>query len=64
MGKIWLCTKRNLPFLNWITKYTLHDGLYDGLAGFTVGLAAIPQGIAFAIIAGMPAQVCTKLGLF
>ena len=49
-----------MPFLNWITKYTLHDGLYDGLAGFTVGLAAIPQGIAFAIIAGMPAQVCAK----
>jgi len=30
------------------------------LAGLTVGLTAIPQGIAYAIVAGLPAQVGTR----
>ena len=57
MGKLKSICRRHLPFLSWISNYTWTDALQDGLAGFTVGLAVIPQGIAFASIAGLPAQV-------
>ena len=57
MEKFCLQIKTILPILSWITTYKIQDAILDGLAGFTVGLAAIPQGIAFAIIAGLPAQV-------
>ena len=44
---------RALPFLRWPrpTKALLHS---EVLAGLTVGLMVIPQGVAYAALAGMP----------
>lgn len=50
---------RRIPILAWIPQYSLSKLLQDILAGLTVGLTVIPQGIAYAIVAGLPAQVCT-----
>ncbi|WP_131111740.1 sulfate permease [Sulfuricystis thermophila] len=47
---------RILPFLRWwpqVTKQTLRDDLIAGLTG---ALIVLPQGVAFAIIAGLPPQ--------
>lgn len=47
---------RRLPIIGWTRQYQL-DWLYrDILAGVTVGLTAIPQGIAYAVVAGMQPQ--------
>lgn len=50
---------RRIPILAWLPQYSLSKLLHDVLAGLTVGLTVIPQGIAYAIVAGLPAQVCT-----
>nr|XP_034193185.1 sodium-independent sulfate anion transporter-like isoform X2 [Osmia lignaria] len=47
---------RRIPILEWLPRYNLSKFLQDFLAGLTVGLTVIPQGIAYAIIAGLPAQ--------
>jgi len=46
--------RRFLPFLDWLPKY--NKGLFgkDLLAGMTVGIILIPQGMAYAMIAGLP----------
>lgn len=49
--------KRRLPFLQWIPRCTFQSVIYDILAGFTVALTAIPQSIAYAIVAGVPLEV-------
>jgi SulP family sulfate permease len=46
--------KRIFPFLNWITKYKKNDFLGDLSAGLTVGIMLIPQGMAYAMLAGLP----------
>ncbi|KAJ8978076.1 hypothetical protein NQ317_000634 [Molorchus minor] len=48
--------KKRVPILSWAPKYTVGLLLQDLLAGFTVGLTEIPQGIAYALVAGLPAQ--------
>nr|XP_012135830.1 PREDICTED: sodium-independent sulfate anion transporter-like isoform X4 [Megachile rotundata] len=45
--------KRRLPILSWLTTYKLPWLPQDALAGFTVGLTAIPQGIAYGVVAGL-----------
>ncbi|XP_047363909.1 sodium-independent sulfate anion transporter-like [Vespa velutina] len=45
--------KRRLPIFAWLPKYKLAWLVQDALAGLTVGLTAIPQGIAYAIVAGL-----------
>ncbi|XP_076248706.1 sodium-independent sulfate anion transporter [Calliopsis andreniformis] len=47
---------RRIPVLAWLPLYSWSKLLQDTLAGLTVGLTAIPQGIAYAIVAGLPAQ--------
>lgn len=49
--------RRRLPIVAWLPLYTWSKLMQDCLAGFTVGLTAIPQGIAYAVVAGLPAQV-------
>ena len=56
--------RRRLPILEWLPQYSWSKLLQDCLAGITVGLTVIPQGIAYAIVAGLPAQVHTKLQTF
>ncbi|GAB0095086.1 sodium-independent sulfate anion transporter [Sergentomyia squamirostris] len=46
---------KRLPILNWLPKYTSSDALGDIVAGITVGLTVIPQALAYAGIAGLPA---------
>lgn len=49
--------KRRLPVLCWLPKYKRVWILQDALAGITVGLTAIPQGIAYAVLAGLSPEV-------
>ncbi|MFT6748086.1 MAG: SulP family sulfate permease, partial [Glaciecola sp.] len=46
--------KKNIPFLGWITTYSKKQLLGDIPAGLTVGIILIPQGMAYAMIAGLP----------
>ncbi|XP_045477860.1 sodium-independent sulfate anion transporter-like isoform X3 [Harmonia axyridis] len=45
--------KTRIPLLQWAPKYKLSYFLKDCLAGFTVALTEIPQGIAYAKVAGL-----------
>ena len=49
--------KRRLPFLQWAPRYTIGSALCDMIAGITVALTAIPQGIAYGAVAGLPVEV-------
>lgn len=42
------------PFLKWLSHYKGHFFLKDLVAGLTVGIILIPQGMAYALIAGLP----------
>ena len=51
------------PFLNWwplVNRYTIK---HDVIAGLTGALVALPQGVAFATIAGMPPQYGLYAGM-
>lgn len=48
--------KRRLPILEWLPKYSAGALIQDVIAGLTVGLTAIPQGLAYAVIAGLPPE--------
>ncbi|XP_017764524.1 PREDICTED: sodium-independent sulfate anion transporter-like [Eufriesea mexicana] len=52
--------KRRVPILSWMRNYKLTWLPQDALAGFTVGLTAIPQGIAYAIVA----ELSPEYGLY
>ncbi len=43
-----------LPFLKWLPHYKGYFFLKDLVAGLTVGIILIPQGMAYALIAGLP----------
>lgn len=45
--------KRWLPFLNW-QRPTAQQFKSEAIAGLSVGLMVIPQGVAYAALAGMP----------
>lgn len=51
---------KRLPILTWLPKYNRNDFIGDLVAGITVGLTVIPQGLAYAGIAGLPMEVCMK----
>ncbi len=53
--------KKVLPFLTWLptAKHTLKDDL---IAGITGTIIVIPQAVAFAMIAGLPASLPPSLG--
>ncbi|XP_059619978.1 sodium-independent sulfate anion transporter-like [Phlebotomus argentipes] len=46
---------KRLPILSWLPKYSGADAVGDLVAGITVGLTVIPQALAYAGIAGLPA---------
>lgn len=56
-----MCTtrflRRRLPVMAWLPGYNLSFFSQDLIAGITVGLTTIPQGIAYAAVAGLPLQV-------
>ncbi len=43
-----------LPFLGWLPTYKKTDFTKDLIAGLTVGIVLVPQGMAYAMIAGLP----------
>lgn len=44
-----------LPIRSWLPAYNVTRMLrYDAVAGITIGLFAIPQGLAYALLAGLP----------
>lgn len=53
-GLPWLL--RLLPFLRWWHRVDRHTLRADGIAGLTGGIVLVPQGVAFATIAGMPPE--------
>lgn len=46
--------KRYFPFLEWISPYDRKNLGGDVSAGLTVGVMLIPQGMAYAMLAGLP----------
>jgi SulP family sulfate permease len=46
--------QRYFPFLGWVSKYNRSFLFKDMVAGLTVGVILIPQGMAYAMIAGLP----------
>ncbi|CAL8073721.1 unnamed protein product [Orchesella dallaii] len=51
--------ERTFPILKWSKEYTLQKLVSDFIAGMTVGLTILPQGLAYATIAGLP-PIVTK----
>ena len=47
--------KRYIPIFEWLPSYSSQDVKGDLSAGLTVGVMLIPQGMAYALIAGLPA---------
>ncbi|CAL8103463.1 unnamed protein product [Orchesella dallaii] len=47
---------RKFPILEWLPKYTVAKAVSDLIAGLTVGLTLIPQGLAMAAVAQLPPQ--------
>ena len=47
--------KNSIPILNWLPSYKKEWLKGDLGAGLTVGVMLIPQGMAYASIAGLPA---------
>ena len=47
--------KRFLPFLDWFEGYSLTDLRIDFISGLTVALVLVPQSMAYAQLAGLPA---------
>jgi hypothetical protein len=45
-----------IPFLSWIRTYNQRHVKADLLAGLTVAVVAVPQCMAYALIAGLPVQ--------
>ncbi len=46
--------KKLIPILEWLPSYNTSKFKGDFIAGVTVGIILIPQGIAYAMIAGLP----------
>lgn len=51
---------KRLPIVKWLPTYNRADFVGDLMAGITVGLTVIPQGLAYASIAGVDLQVKLK----
>lgn len=43
-----------MPFLDWVSTYKKAYFIKDLVAGLTVGIVLVPQGMAYAMIAGLP----------
>ena len=45
-----------LPFLSWAKQTTRISARQDAMAGLTVAIIVLPQGVAYALIAGLPPE--------
>ena len=48
--------RKLFPILNWLPNYSRENFKTDLPAGLTVGIMLIPQGMAYAMIAGLPVE--------
>ena len=46
-----------LPFLDWLVHYRRDNLVGDLLAGLIVAIMLVPQGMAYALLAGLPPEV-------
>lgn len=51
------------PFMSWVPNLTQRDIRADLIAGLTGAIVVLPQGVAFATIAGMPPQYGLYAGM-
>ncbi len=49
--------KRYLPILAWLPGYNRQMFANDGMAGLIVAIMLVPQGMAYALLAGLPPEV-------
>lgn len=54
IGKLF---KKRIPIVSWLPKYDADQAVSDLIAGVTVGLTVMPQGLAYATLAGLEPQV-------
>ncbi|XP_074139302.1 solute carrier family 26 member 6 isoform X1 [Sminthopsis crassicaudata] len=51
----WATLRRFLPILGWLPQYPVREFLLgDFLSGLSVGIVQLPQGLAYALLAGLP----------
>lgn len=55
--------KKRMPIIEWLPQYNITTLIQDIIAGITVGLTAIPQGIAYAVVAGLSPEYGLYAGL-
>ncbi|XP_033214570.1 sodium-independent sulfate anion transporter [Belonocnema kinseyi] len=48
--------KKRIPIVSWLPKYDSDKFFNDAIAGITVGLTVMPQGLAYATLAGLEPQ--------
>ncbi|XP_050421473.1 sodium-independent sulfate anion transporter-like [Adelges cooleyi] len=48
--------RKRLPIVSWLPKYDTDQAVSDLIAGVTVGLTVMPQGLAYATLAGLEPQ--------
>lgn len=48
--------RRRVPILTWLPNYSADKAISDFIAGVTVGLTLMPQGLAYATLAGLEPQ--------
>lgn len=53
-NQAWAWLRGTLPLFQWLPDYTTEALRGDATAGLTVGVMLIPQGMAYAVIAGVP----------
>lgn len=53
-GRVKKAVQFFVPIFEWLPKYNFHLFRYDLLAGITITSLAIPQGISYAKLAGLP----------
>jgi len=52
--RVWTTLENAFVITEWLPDYTADTLRADAIAGLTVGVMLIPQGMAYAVIAGMP----------
>ncbi|XP_012262541.2 sodium-independent sulfate anion transporter [Athalia rosae] len=57
-GTGWLkkIMRKRIPITSWLPKYNSDKLICDAIAGVTVGLTVMPQGLAYATLAGLEPQ--------
>lgn len=56
-GQLSKFIRKRIPIVEWLPKYNSEKFLNDMIAGVTVGLTVMPQGLAYATLAGLAPQV-------